>query len=157
MADSQSTNRTRAQERRSTILGSLQAFPLSSAIHETIQKTTRASHVKPMTTQRNEPDSVERARESHLKIPRNVRRTRASIFPQRVSDLLTSTRWHTQPLPTPDHSRTALDQINTSLRAYSQSVSRTLRGDCIGGLSPIDLASLNDSPLGRWIIRRATD
>ena len=89
-----------------------------------------------MTTQRNEPDSVERERESHLKIPRSVRRTRTSILPQQASDLLTSTRRHTRLLPSPDHSRIALDQISTSLRAYSQSVSRTLRGDSIGGLSP---------------------
>ena len=77
-----STNQTRAQERRSTVLGSLQAFPLGSAIRETIQKTTRASQVKPMTTQRNEPDSVEKKRGSHLKIPRNVGRTRTNdLFP----------------------------------------------------------------------------
>ena len=78
MAGSQSTNRTRAQKRSSTILGSLQALPLGSAIREAIQKTTRASQVKPMTTQRNEPDSVEKKRGSHLKIPRNVGRTRTS-------------------------------------------------------------------------------
>ena len=107
-----------------------------STIHETIQKTTRASHVEPMTIQRNEPNPVEREQESPLKIPRNVRRTRASIFPQQASDLLTSTRWHARPLPSPDHSRIALDQISTSLRAYSQSVSRTLRDDSIGGPFP---------------------
>ena len=136
MAGSRNTNRTRAQKRRLTILSSLQVSPLGSATLETIQKTTRASHVKPMTIQRNEPDSVEREQESHLKIPRNVRRTRASIFPQQASDLLTSTRWHTQPLPPPDHSRTALDQISTSLRAYSQSVSGTLLGNSLGGPFP---------------------
>ena len=82
MAGSQSTNLTRAQKRSSTILGSLQALPLGSAIREAIQKTTRASQVELMTTPRNEPDSVEKKRGSHLKIPRNVGRTRTNdLFP----------------------------------------------------------------------------
>ena len=84
MPSFQSTNQTHAQERHSTILGSLQVFSLDSAIHETIQKTTRASQVKPMTTQRNEPDSLERKRGSHLTIPRNVGRARMDgLFPNR--------------------------------------------------------------------------
>ena len=78
MPNFQSTNQTRAQERHSTILSSLRVSPLDSTIHETIQKTTRASQVKPMTIQRNELDSVERKRGSHLKIPRNVGRTRTN-------------------------------------------------------------------------------
>ena len=113
MPNSQSTNQTRAQERHSTILNSLRVSPLGSTIHETIQKTTRASHVKPMTTQRNEPDSLERKRGSHLKIPQNVGRARTNIFPQQASNLLTSMRRCTKLLPTPDHSRIALSQIST--------------------------------------------
>ena len=122
MAGSRNTDRTHAQKRRLTTLGSLQVFPLGPATRETIQETTRASHVEPMTTQRNESDSVERERESHLKIPRSVRRTRASIFPQQASNLLTSTRRHTRFPPSPDHSRIALGQISTrqqSLRLLS--------------------------------------
>ena len=93
-----------------------------STIHETIQKTTRASHAEPMTIQRNEPGSVEKEQGSHLKIPRSVRRTRISVFPQQASNLLTSMRRHTRFSPSPDHSRMALSQISTrqqSLRLLS--------------------------------------
>ena len=110
------------RERHSTTLSSLRASPLGSTIHETIQKTTRASHVKPMTIQRNEPDSVEKERGSHLKIPRSVGRTRTNVFPQQASNLLTSMRRHTRFPPSPDHSRMALHQISTrqqSLRLLS--------------------------------------
>ena len=55
-----------AREQYSLVLDSLQVIPLNSEIHETIQKTTRASQVKPVTNQQNEPDSLEKKRGSHL-------------------------------------------------------------------------------------------
>ena len=159
MAGSQSTNRTRAQKRSSTILGSLQALPLGSAIREAIQKTTRASQVKPMTTQRNEPDSVEKKRGSHLKIPRNVGRTRTSdLSPTGIQFAhvnatvyeASANTWSLSDGPRPGQRQTAASTLTLSLPpGLSQT---TLSTDC----PQIDPASLNDSPLGRWIIRRAT-
>ena len=62
----QRTNQTRARERYSLVLDSLQVIPLDSEIHKTIRKTTRASQVKPMANQQNEPDSSEKKLRSHL-------------------------------------------------------------------------------------------
>ena len=159
MPNFQSTNQTRAQERHSTILSSLRVSPLGSTIHETIQKTTRASQVKPMTAQRNEPDSVERKRGSHLKIPRNVGRTRTNdLSPTGIQFAhvnatvyeASANTWSLSDGPRPGQRQTAASTLTLSLPpGLSQTTLST-------GCPQIDPASLNDSPLGRWIIRRAT-
>ena len=139
MPSFQSTNQTRARERYSIVLDSLQVIPLDSEIHETIRKTTRASQVKPMTTQRNEPDSLEKKRGSHLKIPRNVGRTRTDgLFPNRYPicsrqcDNVRSFCHRLITLGWPS----ARSTPDSSLHAYSQSASRTLPDDSLDRLSP---------------------
>ena len=72
------------------------------------------------------------------------------IFPQQASNLLTSMRQRTKLLPTPGHSRMALGQVSIRPQPLH------LLSVCLQNSLQIDPVSLNDSPLGRWIIRRAT-
>ena len=72
------------------------------------------------------------------------------IFPQQASSLLTSMRQRTKPLPTPSNSRMALGQVSIRPQPLH------LLSVCLQNSLQIDPVSLNDSPLGRWIIRRAT-
>ena len=72
------------------------------------------------------------------------------IFPQQASNLLTSMRQCTKPLPTPAHSRMALGQVSIRPQPLH------LLSVCLQNSLQINPVSLNDFPLGRWIIRRAT-
>ena len=72
------------------------------------------------------------------------------IFPQQASNLLTSMRQRTKLLPTPGHSRMALGQVSIRPQPLH------LLSVCLQNSLQIDPVSLDDSPLGRWIIRRAT-